>query len=149
MKHKVLLYILLISFAAICAAQPGSVQVKNAVRDPLNSSMQVLLQKNYAALGLNFIIAIQGSIADPNVAIGMGEPMLGEIKLIAGEVAPKGWALCKGQLIPIQYNTALFSILGNRFGGDGKLTFALPNLKDAVPVGTGDVWQSGNRSKIE
>jgi microcystin-dependent protein len=146
MKHRVILYILLISFAVICAVQPGSAQVKNAVRDPLTSSMQGLPQKNYAALGLNFIIAIQGSNADPNITIGMGEPMLGEIKLIAGEVAPKGWALCKGQLMLIQYNAPLFSILGNRFGGDGKVTFALPNLKDTVPIGAGEVWQPGNRS---
>jgi microcystin-dependent protein len=58
----------------------------------------------------------------------MNEPLLGTIFLFAGNFAPKGYALCQGQLLPIAQNTALFSILGTTYGGDGKTTFALPKL---------------------
>lgn len=67
----------------------------------------------------------------------MSEPFLGEITMFAGSFAPKGWALCNGQLLPITQNTALFSLLGTRYGGDGKTTFALPNLQGRAPLGVG------------
>lgn len=62
------------------------------------------------------------------------EPFIGEIRLFAGTYAPKGWALCNGQLMPLQQNTALFSIFGLAYGGDGKTTFALPNLQGRALV---------------
>ena len=67
------------------------------------------------------------------------EPLLGEIKLFAGNFAPRGWAFCEGQLLPISQNTALFSILGTTYGGDGRTTFALPDLRGRAPIhpGTG------------
>ncbi|MBI5913869.1 MAG: phage tail protein [Bacteroidetes bacterium] len=67
------------------------------------------------------------------------EPLLGEIKLFAGNFAPRGWAFCDGQLLSISQNTALFSILGTTYGGDGRTTFALPDLRGRVPLhpGTG------------
>ncbi len=65
------------------------------------------------------------------------EPMLGEIKMFAGNFAPRGWALCNGQTLQISQHTALFSILGTTYGGDGKTTFALPDLRGRVPIGTG------------
>ncbi len=65
------------------------------------------------------------------------DPFLGEIRIFAGNFAPTGWALCNGQLLPISQNTALFALLGTFYGGDGKSTFALPNLQDRTPVGTG------------
>jgi microcystin-dependent protein len=65
------------------------------------------------------------------------DPYIGEIRLFAGNFAPKGWALCNGQLLPIAQNTALFSILGITYGGDGRTTFALPNFQDRVPVHQG------------
>lgn len=68
----------------------------------------------------------------------MSEPFLGEIKLISWNFAPKGWAFCNGQLLPINQNQALFSILGTTYGGDGRLTFALPNLQARVPVHVGN-----------
>jgi microcystin-dependent protein len=68
----------------------------------------------------------------------MAEPFLGEIRLFAGNFAPKGWALCEGQLMPLAQNTALFSLLGTYYGGDGKTTFALPDLRGRVPIGQGD-----------
>lgn len=63
------------------------------------------------------------------------QPYLGEIRMFAGSFAPRGWAFCNGQLIPINQNTALFSILGTTYGGDGRTTFALPDLRGRVPLG--------------
>ncbi len=67
----------------------------------------------------------------------MSEPFLGEINLFAGNFAPRGWALCRGQLLPIGSNTALFALIGTTYGGDGRVTFALPNLQGRVPIGAG------------
>ena len=64
----------------------------------------------------------------------MAEPFLGEIRMFGGNFAPTGWALCNGQLLSIAQNTALFSILGTYFGGDGVTTFGLPNLQGRVAV---------------
>ncbi|MDH4147062.1 MAG: tail fiber protein [Acidimicrobiia bacterium] len=65
------------------------------------------------------------------------DPLLGQIVLFAGNFAPRGWALCEGQLLPISSNSALFSILGTMYGGDGRVTFALPDLRGRAPIGVG------------
>jgi microcystin-dependent protein len=69
----------------------------------------------------------------------MAEPFLSEIRIMSFNFAPKGWALCNGQLLPINQNQALFSLLGTTYGGNGQTSFALPNLQGRVPihVGTG------------
>ncbi len=67
----------------------------------------------------------------------MADPFIGEIRPFAFNFAPRGWATCDGQLMIITQNTALFSLLGVRYGGDGKTTFGLPNLKARVAVGAG------------
>jgi microcystin-dependent protein len=67
----------------------------------------------------------------------MSEPFLGEIKVISWNFPPKGWAFCNGQLLPINQNQALFSILGTTYGGDGRTTFALPNLQGRSPLHVG------------
>ncbi len=67
----------------------------------------------------------------------MANPYLGEIRMFAGNFAIAGWALCNGQLLPINQNQALFSILGTTFGGDGVTNFALPNLQGRVPIHAG------------
>jgi microcystin-dependent protein len=67
----------------------------------------------------------------------MSDPFLAEIRIFASYFAPKGWALCNGQFLPISQNTALFSLLGTYYGGDGKSTFALPNLQGSAPIGAG------------
>ena len=67
----------------------------------------------------------------------MSDPFVGEIRIFAGNFAPTGWAQCDGQLLPISQNTALFSLLGTMYGGDGKSTFALPNLQGAAPLQAG------------
>jgi microcystin-dependent protein len=64
-------------------------------------------------------------------------PFLGEIVLFAGNFAPRNWAFCAGQILAISTNTALFSILGTTYGGNGQTTFALPDLRSRVPVGQG------------
>jgi microcystin-dependent protein len=67
----------------------------------------------------------------------MPDPFIGEIRMFGFGFAPQGWAQCNGQLLPIQENTALFSLLGTSYGGDGRTTFALPDLRSRVPVGQG------------
>ena len=64
----------------------------------------------------------------------MANPFVAEIRIFAGNFAPKGWALCNGQLLPISQNTALFSLLGTTYGGDGKSNFALPNMQGSAPM---------------
>ena len=67
----------------------------------------------------------------------MADPFVAEIRIFAFNFAPKGWAFCDGQLLPISQNTALFSLLGTIYGGDGKVTFALPNLQGSVALHPG------------
>ena len=67
----------------------------------------------------------------------MSEPFIAEIKIFAGSFAPRGWAFCNGQLLPIAQNTALFSLIGTTYGGDGRTTTALPNLQGRVPMHPG------------
>jgi len=78
-------------------------------------------------------------------AMVQAEPMTGEVKMFAGNFAPRGWAFCQGQLMSINDNQALFSILGTTYGGDGRTNFALPDLRGRIPVGTG---QGGGLSVI-
>ncbi len=64
----------------------------------------------------------------------MSEPFLGQIMIFGGNFAPRGWAFCNGQLLPIAQNTALFSLLGTTYGGNGQSTFALPDLRGRAPI---------------
>src|SRR6185369_3174259 len=75
----------------------------------------------------------------------MAEPFLSEIRLMSFVFAPKGWALCNGQLLPINQNQALFSLLGTTFGGDGRVNFALPNLQGNVPIHVGSGHTLGEK----
>lgn len=67
----------------------------------------------------------------------MSEPFIAEIRIWAGNFAPRGWAFCDGQLLPVSQNTALFSLIGTTYGGDGRSTTALPNLKGRAPMHPG------------
>ncbi|SHM64527.1 phage tail protein [Roseibium suaedae] len=67
----------------------------------------------------------------------MSDPFLAEIRIFAGDFAPRGWAFCDGQLMPIANNTALFSLIGITYGGDGQVTMALPDLKGRAPMHPG------------
>ena len=75
----------------------------------------------------------------------MAEPFLSEIRIMSFIFAPKGWALCNGQLLPINQNQALFSLLGTTFGGDGRVNFALPDLRGRTPIHVGSGHTLGER----
>lgn len=75
----------------------------------------------------------------------MAEPFLSEVRIMSFEFAPKGWALCNGQLLPINQNQALFSLLGTTFGGDGRVNFALPDLRGRTPIHVGSGHTLGER----
>jgi microcystin-dependent protein len=73
----------------------------------------------------------------------MGEPFLAEIRLFSFNFAPQGWAFCNGQLLPINQNQALFALLGTTYGGNGQTNFALPDLRDKVPIHFGSGFDQG------
>ncbi|MES1245463.1 MAG: tail fiber protein [Acidobacteriota bacterium] len=75
----------------------------------------------------------------------MAEPFLSEVRIMSFVFAPKGWALCNGQLLPINQNQALFSLLGTTFGGDGRVNFALPDLRGRTPIHVGGAHTLGER----
>jgi microcystin-dependent protein len=76
----------------------------------------------------------------------MAEPFLSEIRIMSFVFAPKGWALCDGQLLPINQNQGLFSLLGTTFGGDGRVNFALPDLRGRTPIHVGSGHTLGERA---
>ncbi len=75
----------------------------------------------------------------------MAEPFLSEIRIMSFSFAPKGWAMCNGQLLPINQNQALFALLGTTYGGDGRVNFALPDLRARTPIHTGKGHTLGER----
>ena len=79
----------------------------------------------------------------------MAEPFLSEIRIMSFVFAPKGWALCNGQLLPINQNQALFSLLGTTYGGDGRVNFALPDLRGRTPIHVGSGHSLGERGGEE
>ncbi len=89
--------------------------------------------KRYISMSVLFAVAL----LIPVQAIYAQECLIGEVRMFAGNFAPRNWALANGQLLPISSNTALFSVLGTTYGGDGRTTFALPDLRGRVVVGTG------------
>ncbi len=87
-----------------------------------------------------FAFAAGGAVvaaANPRTAAADGDPFLGEIALVPYNFAPRGWAFCDGQILSIAQNTALFSLLGTTYGGNGQTTFALPDLRGRVPMHCG------------
>lgn len=79
----------------------------------------------------------------------MAEPFLSEVRIMSFVFAPKGWALCNGQLLPINQNQGLFSLLGTTFGGDGRVNFALPDLRGRTPIHVGSGHTLGERGGEE
>src|ERR1700760_13539 len=75
----------------------------------------------------------------------MSTPFMSEIRIMSFNFAPKGWALCNGQLLPINQNQALFSLLGTVYGGNGQTTFALPDVRGRVPLHVGSGFSLGER----
>src|SRR5271169_1427712 len=76
-------------------------------------------------------------------------PLIGQLMAFTGNFAPRGWATCSGQLLPITQNTALFSILGTTYGGDGVTTFALPDLNSRTPIHSGAGFVLGEEAGTE
>ncbi len=74
------------------------------------------------------------------------EPFLGEISIVSFNFPPKGWAFCNGQFLPINQNQALFALLGTMYGGNGQTTFALPDLRDRIPMHFGEGHNQGERA---
>ncbi|MFT6147287.1 MAG: microcystin-dependent protein [Myxococcota bacterium] len=87
---------------------------------------------------LRVVVLLWVMVGSGASALAQQEGMIGEIKMFGGNFAPRGWALCEGQLLPISQNTALFSLLGTTYGGDGRTTFALPDLRGRAPVQQGN-----------
>lgn len=79
----------------------------------------------------------------------MSEPFLGEIRLFSYNWPPRGWALCQGQILPISQNTALFSLLGTTYGGNGVSTFALPDMRGRTPIHFGPTYTQGEIDGVE
>ena len=79
----------------------------------------------------------------------MGSPFLGELKLVSFNFAPKSWSMCNGQLLPINQNQALFSLMGTYYGGNGQTTFALPDLRGRTPISQGTANTIGSRAGTE
>ena len=100
-------------------------------------------------LGLLFICLLSTTTSNAQ------EPMLAEVKIFAGNFAPRGWAFCNGQLLAISQNQALFSLLGTMYGGDGRTTFGLPDLRGRVAMsagrhpGSGYDYRQGQKSGAE
>lgn len=86
---------------------------------------------------IHYIIALQGTFPSRSGGSDPGTTLLGEVKMFAGNFAPAGWAFCNGSLLPINSNQALFSLLGTMYGGDGRTTFGLPDLRGRVPMAPG------------
>jgi microcystin-dependent protein len=79
----------------------------------------------------------------------MGQPYVGEIKMFAGNFAPRGWMFCEGQLLPISENETLFNLIGTTYGGDGQSTFALPDLRGRLPIHQGNGFTLANTGGAE
>ena len=79
----------------------------------------------------------------------MAEPFIGEIRMFAFNFAPRGWAFCDGQILPINQNQSLYSLLGTTYGGDGRTSFALPDLRGRVPMHYGGGYSLGQKGGAE
>ena len=79
----------------------------------------------------------------------MSEPFLAEIRIVGFNFAPRGWAFCDGQILPINQNQSLYSLLGTTYGGDGRTSFALPDLRSRTPIHEGDAHNLGQKGGAE
>jgi microcystin-dependent protein len=116
----------------------------------VDSAGTVGYKKGHGAVAINYIIALHGLYPSQS-GNNHDNTLVGEIKMFAGNFAPNGWAFCNGQLLPINQNQALFSLLGTMYGGNGQTNFALPDLRGAAPLhfGTspaGYQWTQGQKT---
>lgn len=101
---------------------------------------------NFRKLCAAFVIGTVGLSAAPDQAQAGADPFIGEIMLVGYTFCPRGWTEANGQLLPISQNTALFSLYGTTYGGDGRTTFALPDLRGRVPMHLGQGPGLSNRA---
>jgi microcystin-dependent protein len=117
-----------------------------------NATGQVGFKKGHGALGIHYIIALDGTFPVQGPGPGIyNVTMVGEIKMFAGNFPPRGWAFCDGQLLDVNLYPALFILMGTTYGGDGLANFAVPDLRGSVPVGPGTStvgyeWLQGEKS---
>jgi microcystin-dependent protein len=94
-----------------------------------------------------YLLLLSAAVAffaiSPRAHAQASEPFLGQVLIVSFNFAPRGWVSCNGQILPINQNQALFSLLGTTYGGDGRTTFALPDLRGRVPIGSSDVFPLG------
>ena len=126
-----------------CTANDGAPGAKGPDGPPgvsLNAGSGNAHNNMMPFIATKYIIALYGiypSRSARDAEVQMSDPFIGMVELFAGNFAPRGFAFCEGQLLSISDNTALFSILGTTYGGDGRTTFALPDLRGRVPVHPG------------
>lgn len=111
-----------------------------------NSAGQVGFRKGHGALGLRYIICVQGNMPDPNVT--SEGPHISEIKIFAGNFAPTGWLFCEGQIFDTTTYSGLYRLIRTTYGSSSPSTFGLPDLRGAVPIGEGTstagyIWTRG------
>ncbi len=102
-------------------------------------------RKGYMGLGINYMIALLGDYPSTSSPV-VNNNYIGEIRLFTGNNPPFGWAFCNGQVLTVAGNTVLFGLIGTTYGGDGVNNFALPDLRDRVPVHPGTSWALGETS---
>ena len=104
------------------------------------ASRRSFLGRLFAGLGGMSVAAAGASrvMAEPSDEQRGTEPFIGEITMFGGNFAPRGWAFCNGQLLAVSANNALFSLLGTTYGGDGRTSFGLPDLRGRTPIHKGD-----------
>lgn len=114
-----------------------------------NANGQVGFRKGHGAVaGIRYMICIEGIFPFQGMQIS-SDPYVGELRMCAlldSTRIPVGWLLCEGQVLPINQYTALHSLIGSGFGGDGITTFALPDLRGAAPLGPGNGWSFGQKN---
>jgi microcystin-dependent protein len=148
--------------------QPSELQLTDVTRDPETETSgstggSQSSNNQVPFLGLSYVIALQGIFPSPNRRLEEdgqdeeyeqqqdsrklrgAEPILGQIEIFAGNFAPRSWAFCDGQLLAVSSNSALFSLLGTTYGGDGSTTFGLPDLRGRVPMHVGNGLGLANR----
>ncbi|ERJ61299.1 phage tail protein [Sphingobacterium paucimobilis] len=109
-----------------------------------NNNRRGFLKQSVVLLG-GILLGSNKIYAREVQAFNATEPFLGQVSIFSFPFAPKGWALCNGQLLPINQNQALFSLLGTTYGGDGRVNFALPDLRGRVPIHEGNNHTLGER----
>ena len=135
-NNKITIYLLSSLFALLLTI---GILTSSTTVDKTNNENIIELTKELSALK-----AEVSSLKETAASEALDEPMIGEITIFAGQYAPEGWAFCDGQLLFVSQNQALFSILGNTYGGDGRKTFALPDLRGRSAVGFGNAANIAN-----